>query len=347
LRVAPILVIVLASCIPAALAQEATGVRPVFLVGCYDAQTYPPQYLPNFSSAIADLADTSIKEAYGDSVDVLEVGDWFFLLDAINMPNVVGAVFSVTVREGGRLNMPAGSFDRMMESFEAGQGLVGIHGPAYSPYFGSISRDIFPVDGDGLAGGKISREGGIITVRHVHRRRADHFITEGTPESFDAADSFLVYRQDGDGWFTPEEGSMITLYSAQVGNQEVPSIIAYERDSGRSVTFTGLKHTDGSGGYEKDRDWYNHSLGLPEVRTILGRSIVWTLEPLMAEGSLQTRSQSSTAYFEEKLGLLSPEEELAYGQTRLVEGSGAKAMVVLAIGALLILLLLYLGFLRG
>jgi hypothetical protein len=350
LRAAPIAIIALIlGMIPVAQAQEETGIRPIFLVGCFDAQTYPPQYLPNYTTAIAELADTSMLEAYGDSADVLEVGDWFFLLEAVNMPNVVGVVLSMTVREGGSLNIPSDSVDRIVESFEAGLGMVAIHGPAYSPYFGRISREVFPVDGNKLGGGKISREGGIITVRHTHERRADHFITEGAPDSFDAADSFLIYRQeDGGSGFVPQKGSPVTLYVSQVGGVVVPSIIAYERESGRSVTFSGLKHTDGAGGYEKDRDWYNHSLALPQVRLLLGRSIVWAVEPLMEPSALESRLQHSADFFGGGLDDLTLEEDASSDDsTRLAQGSLGKMVVALAISVLLILAIAYLGFYRG
>ena len=330
--------------LPAALAE---GIAPTVLVGCFDAQTYPPLYQPNFTAAVWELVEESLGEAYGDSVEVLDSGDWFFFMDAVNMPNVVGAVVSLTVREGGTLNLPNGSMDRLVESFEAGLGLVGIHGPAYSPYFGRLSRDVFPVDGDKLAGGKISRVDQIITVRHTHERRADHAITEGGPESFEAADSFLVYRQSQDGsWFVPEEGTATALYVAKAGTAEVPSIIAYERGSGRSVTFAGLKHTDGSGGYARDRDWYNHSLGLPEVRSLLGRSIVWAVEPLLERGALEKRVEDSTGFFGERFGMLVPEETASEGGDRLAAGSATKIAAVLVISVLLIVAIAYLGFLR-
>jgi len=344
LRPAHLLIAALFVAVPAALAE---GVSPTVIVGCFDAQTYPPVYQPNFTAAVRELVDSSLAAAYGEGVEVLDPGDWFFFLDAINMPNVVGAVISLTVREGGTLNLPGGSVDRLVRSFEAGLGLVGIHGPAYSPYFGRLSREVFPVDGDKLAGGKISRVDQIITVRHTHERRADHFITQGGPESFEAADSFLVYRQDQDGsWFDPVEGLATPLYVAKAGSTEVPSIIAYERGNGRSVTFTGLKHTDGAGGYARDRDWYNHSLAIPEVRSLLGRSIVWAVEPLLEGAALEDRLGDSSDFFGERLGTLVPEEAAPGGGDRLAAGSATKMAIVLTASALLILLIAYLGFAR-
>jgi hypothetical protein len=340
-----ILAMLISSTMPAVLADE---IRPKVLVGCFDAQTYPPRYLPNFTSTIVGMAEEGLLEAYGDILDVLDPGDWFFLLDAINMPDVVGAVISLTVREGGTLNLPEASVDRLLGSFEAGLGLVGIHGPAYSPYFGRISREVFPIDGDKLAGGKIARVGKILTVRHTHEKNEDHFITEGEPDSFEAADSFLVHKGSQDGsWFVPEEGTVTVLYTAKVGNVEFPSIMAYERGEGRSVIYTGLKHTDGMGGYKRDRDWYNHSLALPEVRSLLGKSIVWTVEPFLGEAALGRQVEDSTAFFEERFELLSPEEELASGEKgRLIRGSASKIAVVVLVSVLLILAIAYIGFFR-
>lgn len=344
-----LIAILVSTMMPSAFAADEPGTRPLVLVACFDAQTYPPQFMPNYTSAIADLVSASLSEAYGGSVDVLESGDWFLLLDAINMPNVVGAVLSITVREGGALHLPAGSADRLLQSFEAGLGLVGIHGPAYSPYFGDISREIFPVDGDDLAGGKINRVGQIVTFQHTHRRKADHFITEGSPEVFEAADSSLIYRQVQEGsWFTPDSGSMTVLYAAEAGNIEVPSVIAYEREKGRSVTFTGLKHTDGRGRYEGSRDWYNHSLRLPEVRMLLGKSIVWAVQPLLEAAALEKRIEDSADHFAERLGLLTPEAEFGSGERiRLVEGSGAKLAVALVVSVLLVIAIAYFGLYRG
>jgi hypothetical protein len=331
---------------PVALAE---GIKPMVLVGCFDAQTYPPRYMPNFTSAVVELAEESLQESYGDSVVVLDPGDWFFLLDAINMPNVVGAFISVTVRAGGALNLPRASVDRLLESFENGLGLVGIHGPAYSPYFGRISREIFPVDGDKLTRGKISRVGQILTVRYTHEKKADHFVTEGEPDSFEAADSFLIHRgSQGGSWFIPNEGTLTVLYTAKVGNVDVPSILTYERGGGRSVTFAGLKHTDGTGGYEKDRDWYNHSLMLPEVRSLLGKSIVWSVEPSLREDAREKTIEESTAFFAERFEQLTPEDELIPGEKdNLVRGSTTKITIVLVVTVLLMVVITYLGFLRS
>jgi len=347
IRFALILLIV-ATHIPAQVQGDTV---PIVLVGCYDGQTYPPKYLVNYTRELTSIAKASLEKAWNEEVDVVEAGDWFFLVDAITMPNVVGAMISITAREGGSVFLSEAASQDFVFSFERGLGLVGIHGVAYAPYFGRISRDVFPLNGDKFASGKISRDGGT-TMRLLHEKYVEHPITSNAPDEFEAADGLLVYRESNDdgGWWVPKKGNMSVIYTCRPPGKsgEFPSIVAYEREDGRSVTFAGLKHTDGSGRYEKDLNWYNHSLALPVVRELLSSSLVWVVEPFMEAGRLKVRMNESAQFFGERIGRLEERRALvaeAHGK----QGSSAKLevfLIFLGCGAL-IGILGYVGFVRG
>jgi hypothetical protein len=183
-----------------------------------------------------------------------------------------------------------------------------------------------------------------MTSRHTHVKYADHPVTAGLPDLLDLPDAGMVYMDPvpEEGWWTPEEGEMTVLYACDTVPRagEVPSIVLYERGSGRSVTFGGLRHTDGSGRYERDPVWYNHSMSLPEVRQLLASAMTYVLEPFARKESLDECMEESRTYLENRLDSLRMEIETAAKaldrqrndavvQTVLVVGASAAAILVL------------------
>ena len=138
------------------------------------------------------------------------VSDWYFLLDAITQPNVIGAIISL--REG-LIELPELRQEEFVSSFEGGLGLIGIHALGYSPFAGRISREVFPLDGNKVASGKIHRNK-VITSLHTHNKYTDHPINSQSPDVLKIPDSGHVYRDPipEEGWWTPEEGKMTVLY---------------------------------------------------------------------------------------------------------------------------------------
>jgi len=332
---------------PAALG----GVAPVIMVGCFDGQTYPVAYMANYTRELVKVAEEYVRSRYGESVYVVGVGDWSFLLDALTFPNVIGAVVALNVREGGQLYLSPLRTSQVVSSFERGLGLVGIQGLGYSPYCGRISREVFPLDANLSAAGRLSRVP-VTTLRHTHEKASNHPVNAQAPDRFDAADGMLVYRKPGGegAWWTPEEGNLTVLYVCKTvgGYSSVPSVVAYEREQGRSVTFAGLKHTDGFGKYEKDLTYYNHSLGIPAVRQIIGESLAWAVQPFAEGAGLKARMEASSAFFAENLGPLFEKMRMAE-EAKARQENRVQASVLLLCGAsgVAILAIAYLGFARG
>jgi len=291
--------------VPAALCD----LKPLVLVGCFDGQIYPPQLCLNYTQDLVDLATEAVRANYADKVEIGTFSDWFFFLDAITMPNVIGAIISL--REG-LFQVPALRQRELLDSFERGLGLVGIHGVGYYPCVGNTSRDVFPLEGTRVIPGKIVR-GKVTTSRHTHLKYTNHTINAQSPELLDLPDAGLVFKDpipEG-GWWMPEEGNVTVLYVSTTATQsgDVPSILLYERKSGRSVYFAGLRHIDATGRYDKDPNWFNHSLSIPEVRQLLTRSLVYVLEPFGGENALKLRMEESSTYLEGKLADLRREVE--------------------------------------
>lgn len=326
-------------------------ISPVVIVGCFDGQAYPLSYMANYTQEVAKLVQDYTRDRYGESIQVAAIGDWSFLLDALTFPNVIGAVIALNVREGGQLYLSELRMNEAVSSFEGGLGLVGIQGLGYSPYCGRLSREVFPLDANLSAPGRLIRVP-VTTIRHTHQRASINVINQDAPDQFDAADGALVYRKpvaEG-GWWTPEEGNLTVLYVCKTvsGYDNVPSIVAYENKEGRSVTFAGLRHTDGSGKYEKDLSYYNHSLGIPAVRQLLGESLVWAVQPLAEGDGLKARMEASSAFFAEKLEPLFEKMRMAEeAKVRLKGRVTARMLLLSGASAAAILALAYIGFVRG
>jgi hypothetical protein len=127
----------------------------------------------------------------------------------------------------------------------------------------------------------------------------------------------------------------------------VPSIILYERDSGRSVSLPGLRHTDAPGRYEKDLGWYNHSMGMPEFRQLLVNSLVYVLEPFANEEPLGARMEQSRALLEEGLQILQLEVETAESALKRHENRAVTNTLLVGVLAILgVVVVTYLGFLK-
>ncbi len=327
--------------------QVLSQVKPVVLVGCFNAQFYPPAFCPNYTQVLLDLARDSVKESYGPEIEVKSVSDWFFLLDAIALPNVIGCMISL--REG-LWQLSEMRQEEFIDSFEDGLGLVGIHAVGYSPFMGRVSLEVFPLNGTKIAPGKVHRNK-VITSRHTHRKYIDHPITAQSPEEMEIPDAGLIHMNPlpEEGWWTPEEGEITVLYvsPSAVKGKEVPSIVLYERGSSRSVTFAGLRHIDATGRYETDLLWYNHSMGLPEVGQLLADSLVYVLEPLASKDPLDLRMEESRNYLKEKLNALREKDEMA--EKALDEQrnrSIANTIVVFALSAAAVLVVGYTGFVK-
>jgi len=327
--------------------QALCEVKPLVLVGCFDGQTFPPLLCTNYTSEMVKLATEAVRANYGDGIEVRSFNDWFFFLDAISMPNVIGAIISL--REG-LFQVPALRQQELLASFERGLGLIGVHGVGYYPCVGNISRDVFPLDGTRVVPGKITR-GKVTTSRHIHKKYVNHTINAGSPELLDLPDAGLVFKDpipEG-GWWMPEEGNVTVLYvsTTATASGEVPSVLLYERKEGRSVLFAGLRHVDSTGRYQNDPNWFNHSLVIPELRQLLTNSLVYVLAPFAGKDSLEARMQESSTYLEGKLANLKREVEM--GEQALEEHRN-RAMIntlLVAVGSGLASIVVgYFGFVR-
>ncbi|MBU7004791.1 MAG: hypothetical protein HXS50_04440, partial [Theionarchaea archaeon] len=223
-----LLTVISACLIPVSLCQ----VNPLVVIGCFDGQAYPPEFCPNYSRDIRDLVAGPISEAYGDEIEVVTVGDWFFLLDALSLPNVIGGIISL--REGS-FEMSQMRQEELVSAFENGLGLIGMNAMCYNTTMGRVAHEVFPVNGTKAVAGRILR-GTLVTSRHTHVKRIENEITNGLPDVLEIPDSSIFYNHPPkeEGWWTPLKGEMTVLYvcTTAVKEDEVPSIILYERDSG-------------------------------------------------------------------------------------------------------------------
>jgi hypothetical protein len=132
-----------------------------------------------------------------------------------------------------------------------------------------------------------------------------------------------------------------------VRDREVPSVILYERDSGRSISFPGLRHTDATGRYEKDLGWYNHSMAIPEFRQLLARSMLHVLEPFASEEPLGERMDYSREFLDGALHSLQLEVETADAALdRYRDRSTRNTILVVVVALLCTAALAYSGFIR-
>jgi len=329
-----------------ALSSPAQGARPVFLVGCFNGQTYPPAFCENFTSAVSRIAEEAVSRELGEEVSVRVVSDWQLLLDELNMPNVVGAVISI---KQGLFHLPELRQAELIDSFKRGLGLVGIHGVGYVPCFGNVSILVFPLGGNKVSAGRIHRNRYITSV-HTHVKLVNTSITTGLPETLVIPDSGVVYRYPipASGWWAPPEGNLTVLYMCTTANRSfpVPSIVTYQNSKGRSVTFAGLEHTDSTGRYSRDPGWFNHSLSLPEVRELLSRSISYVLEPYAQRDLLDSRVSQAEAFFDSKLKSLEEELDRAERAKRSRRAAALlETILISGVSAALCILIFYYGFL--
>ncbi len=293
------------------LSQASGQVRPLVVIGCFDGQPYPPEFCPNYSQAILDLASDALGAEYGPEIEVRTIGDWFFFLDVITMPNVIGGFISL--REG-QFRLSKMRQEEFVAAFEKGLGLVGLNYVGHNSSMGRVAHEVFPLNGTRTAPGRVHRNE-IVTSRHTHVRLLEHPATSGVPDTIEIPDSSLVYNFPipDQGWWTPKEGKMTVLYACTTASAgaEVPSMVLYEREGGRSVTFAGFRHTDAPHLYQRDVGWFNHSLGMPEVRQLLAAALVYALEPYATADPLKARMEESRAFVDEKLHVLQAEVEAA------------------------------------
>ncbi len=325
-----------------------SGSDPLVLVGCFDGQRYPPMFCPNYTGEIAEISREAINAEHGDGIQVMEVGDWFFLLDSLNQPNVIGAVISA--REG-RYNLSDLKQEELIESFKEGLGLVGLHAVGHYTFTERVAEEVFPLNGTKIGTGVIHRND-VITSRHTHSKYTEHPVNEGSPDEMEIPDSGLVYHDPvpDQGWWLPDSGEVTVLYTATTvrGEDQLPSIIAYQHGSGRSVTFGGLRHIDAPGRYRRDPGWYNHSLAIPEVRNLIASSLVYVLEPFATEDALQDQRDETEQYLEEKLGDLESQIQRGQEAVRRRERQVLMLTVAIALGAVVaVAILAYFGFVKG
>ena len=330
-----------------AVLPSVQSARPVFLVGCFDGQTYPPTFCPNYTAAVSSITEQAVIHDLGQGVSVRTVSDWQLFLDQLTMPNVIGGVISI---KQGLFQLPKLRQDELIESFKKGLGLVGIHGVAYVPCFGNVSLSVFPIAGNKVAAGLIHRNRYITSV-HTHVKWVNVSLTEGLPETLLLPDSGLVYRYPipSSGWWTPKEGNMTVLYVCTTANRSypVPSIVAYQNSKGRSVTFAGLEHTDSTGRYWRDPRWFNHSLSLPVVRELISRSISYVLESYAKRDILENRTSQAEAFFNSKLRSLQEDfdrAEKARSSHRVM--AVLETSLITLISAILCVVIFYYGFVR-
>jgi len=330
------------------LSQALAQPKPLVLVGCFDGQVYPPALCENYTSELLSLARDAVNSKYGGSIEVRSLGDWSLLLDALNMPNVIGAMISL---KEGIFQLSELRQDELVQSFEGGLGLVGIHGFGYYPCCGRIAREVFPLNANKTASGRVHRNK-VITSVHTHRRIVENAVTRDLPDIMEVPDSSLIYRSPlpESGWWTPKEGNMTVLYvcTTAVRSREVPSLVLYRRSSGVSISFAGLAHTDAPGHYDKDPIWYKHSLSIPSVRELLANSLIYVLSPFAREEPLEARMSSARTHLDESLAPLREEADLAWKAERSRRNGAVvgTALVVVA-SAIVLVVLAHFGFLRS
>ncbi len=334
-------------CVLLILPGMVAAIQPLVLVGCYDAQDYPPKFCANYTKELANLTTEIAASTFGDRVEIKEAGDWSFFLDSITLPHVIGGVVSLNVREESNLALSKLRQEEFISSFQRGFGIVGIHGLAYSPYTGSISQVVFPLNGSKIAPGKIHR-GEFLTMRHTHEKASQHIAAIDLPDRIDIPDGGLVYLDPipQDGYWSPETGEMTVLYVATgVKGRSVPSVVAYEKGPSRSMTIAGLRHHDGDGGYGKNMNWYNHSLSIPKVRTLLSRSLVWVLQSLIDSGTLEEKTKATIEMLGDRLApVIEKNSEIEIVETRQQRKANLLTLSIAAISTVGTLLTAYLGF---
>ncbi len=330
------------------LAQGCCQVKPLVVIGCFDGQQYPPEFCPNYSRAVLDLAGKAVGDAYGAGIEVRTIGDWFFLLDVLTLPNVIGGV--VSLREGlfQLSNMRQGD---LVSSFEKGLGLVGINYMGHYSSMGRVAEMVFPLNATKTAAGKVVR-GKYVTSQHTHVKLVDNPITRDLPDTVAIPDSSLIYHYPvpEQGWWTPAEGEMTVLCACTtaIANAQVPSVVLYERGNGRSVALAGLRHNDARGYYQRDLGWFNHSLSLPEVRQLLGNALVYALEPFAGADSLKARMEASRLFVEERLQSLQAEVETAKDSVRRQRNdSMVSTLIVIGLSVVAAGVIVYFGFIRS
>ena len=343
MRYVVIALLVVACLLPASLGQ----VSPLVVIGCFDGQAYPPEFCPNYSREIGDLAGELVAGAYGEEVEVVTIGDWFFLLDVLSLPNVIGGI--VSLREGA-FYMSTMRQEELVSSFEDGLGLIGMNAMCYNTTMGRVAHEVFPINGTKKVAGKIFR-GELVTSRHTHVMHVENEVTHGLPGVLEIPDSSMFYNYPlpGEGWWTPDGGNMTVLYKSTtvVRDREVPSVVLYERGSGRSVAFPGLRHTDATGRLQKDLGWYNHSLGIPEFRQLLTSCILHVLEPFASEGPLGERLDYSREFLDEALSSLQLEVETADAALDSYRRRSTRNTILVVVMAVLAAAAIaYVGFIR-
>ncbi len=328
-------------------AQASCQVKPLVVIACFDGQKYPPEFCPNYSKAVLEFAREAIGDAYGPEIEVRTVGDWFFLLDVLTLPNVIGGLISL--REG-QFQLSKMRQDDLVEAFGKGLGLVGVNFMGYYSSMGRVSEVVFPLNGTKTAPGKVVR-GTYVTARHTHVKLVDNPVTRNLPDTISIPDSSLIYHHpiSKEGWWTPPEGKMTVLYACTTASSDgqVPSVVLYERGKGRSVTLAGLRHNDATGLYHKDLGWFNHSISLPEVRQLLADALVYVLEPFASAEPLKARMEDSLLFVEERLQSLKAEVETAKDSARRLRNeSMASTLVVIALSGLAGVAIVYFGFIK-
>ena len=343
------------TCLLAALLLASLGfaqvhgqVKPLVVIGCFDGQQYPPEFCPNYSQAVLDLAEKVVGDAYGAEIEVRTIGDWFFLMDALTLPNVIGGV--VSLREG-LFQLSNMRQNDLVSSFGKGLGLVGINYMGSQSAMGRVAELIFPLNATKTASGKVVR-GTYVTSQHTHVKLVDNPITRNSPDTMGIPDSSLIYHYpvSKEGWWTPADGEMTVLYACTTATAEarVPSVILYERGNGRSVALAGLRHNDATGAYQKDLGWFNHSFSLPEVRQLLGDALVYVLEPFASADSLEARMEEGRLFVEERLQSLEAEVQTARDSVRRERNeSMVSTMVVVGLSVVAGGVIVYLGFIRN
>ncbi len=330
------------------LAQAFCQVKPLVIIACFDGQLYPPAFCPNYSEAVLDLATEAVHERYGSEIEVRTIGDWFFLLDILNLPNVIGGLISL--REG-QFQLSKMRQEEFVASFEKGLGLVGINYMGHHSSMGKVAEAVFPLNATKSASGKVVR-GALVTSQHTHVKLADNPVTENSPETMDVPDAGLVFHHpvSQEGWWTPAAGEMTVLYACTTASTDaqVPSVVLYEREGGRSVTLAGLRHNDAPRLHERDLGWYNHSFSRPEVRQLLKDSLLYVLEPYASAGPLESRMDEINLFVEEKLESLRSEADAAEESLdRQKRESLMLTAIVIGLSGIACASIVYFGLARG
>jgi len=329
------------------LAEASCQVKPLVVIACFDGQKYPPEFCPNYSKVVFEFARKAVGDAYGPDIEVRTIGDWFFLLDVLTLPNVIGGLISL--REG-QFQLSNMRQDDLVAAFGKGLGLVGINYMGHYSSMGRVAEIVFPLKATKTVSGKIVR-GTYVTSQHTHVKLVDNPVTRNSPETMSIPDSSLAFHDpvSKEGWWTPAEGSMTVLYACTTASADanVPSVILYERDNGRSVTLAGLRHNDATGLYQRDPGWFNHSLSLPQVRQLLGDSLVYVLEPFASAEPLKARMEESLLFVEERLKSLQAEVETAKDSVRRQRNeSMTSTLVLIGLSGVAAVVIVYFGFIR-